>query len=160
MKTIIALLLIATIIPNKTMTVTSTAFGNNEMIPSKYTCDGADVNPPLLITEIPDGTKSLALIVDDPDVLDGTVDHWVMWNMPVMADIDENTASGTQGRNKKGNNTYMGPCPPSGTHHYHFRVYALDTKLELDEGAGKKTLLNAMQGHIVGMGELVGIYRK
>jgi Raf kinase inhibitor-like YbhB/YbcL family protein len=158
MKTLL-LIIMATLI-YKPLTVKSPAFGSNEMIPSKYTCTGSDINPALSIAGIPDGTKSLALVVDDPDAPNGTFDHWVMWNVPVTANIGENTAPGIQGKNGKGNNTYMGPCPPSGTHHYHFRVYALDTQLDLPATAGKKELLKAIEGHTLASGELVGLYKK
>jgi hypothetical protein len=130
------------------------------MIPSKYTCDGDNINPPLTIKNIPKQTKSLALIVDDPDAPSGTFDHWITWNIPPVETIGENSAPGSHGRNGSGRNGYMGPCPPSGTHHYHFKVYALDTKLTLQEGANKKQLENAMKGYILAMGELIGLYKK
>jgi Raf kinase inhibitor-like YbhB/YbcL family protein len=145
---------------NKPLIVESPAFANNEMIPDKYTCAGSNFNPALVITSTPDGTKSLALIVDDPDAPNGTFDHWVMWNIPVAAVIDENSAPGIQGKNGKGENRYTGPCPPSGTHHYNFKVYALDTKLTLAAGADKNALLKAMETHILASGGLIGLYKK
>ena len=108
----------------KTLTVSSPAFSNNGFIPSKYTCDGSNINPELIIRDIPQDTRSLALIIDDPDAPKGTFDHWVMWNIPVKDKIDENSTPGAEGKNGKNENKYMGPCPPSGTHHYHFKVYA------------------------------------
>lgn len=145
---------------NKPLVVTSPVFANNEIIPAKYTCIGSDVNPAITITDIPDHTKSLALIVDDPDAPNGTFDHWVMWNIPVTNKIDENSAPGVQGKNGKGENKYMGPCPPSGTHHYNFKLYALDTKLDLPAGSDKNMLLKAMDKHILASGGLIGLFNK
>jgi len=158
MKTLF-LIVMATVL-NKPLIVESPAFANNELIPAKYTCVGSNINPTLVITDIPYGTKSLALIVDDPDAPHGTFDHWVMWNIPAVGVIDENSAPGIQGKNGKGENKYMGPCPPSGTHHYHFKVYALDIKLKLPAGADKNALLKAMDKHILASGELIGLFKK
>jgi Raf kinase inhibitor-like YbhB/YbcL family protein len=154
------LLIVMSIATTKTLTVSSPAFSNNGSIPSKYTCDGSNINPELMIKDIPTDTKSLVLIVDDPDAPKGTFDHWVMWNIPVKDKIDENSAPGTQGKNGKSENKYTGPCPPSGTHHYHFKVYALDTKLELPASTNKEALLKAIEGHILASGELIGLYKK
>lgn len=148
------------IVANKTLTVKSPAFENNQSIPSKYTCDGSNINPALSIKDIPKESKSLALVIDDPDAPKGTFDHWIMWNIPVKEMIEENSAPGAQGKNGKGENKYYGPCPPSGTHHYHFHVYALDTKLDLPVNTDKNALLKAMEGHIIGQGELIGTYKK
>ena len=144
----------------KTLSVTSAAFSNNGDIPLKYTCEGEGINPPLDISDIPDGTKSLALIVDDPDAPHGTFDHWIMWNIAPDSQIKEDSAPGKQGLNGKKEKKYYGPCPPSGTHHYHFKVFALDTEFELPEEADKSALLKAMEGHIIGQGEIVGLYKK
>lgn len=144
---------------NKPLTVKSPAFGNNEIIPAKYTCLGSNVNPALIITEIPAGTQSLALIVDDPDAPNGTFDHWLMWNIPVKT-IDEDSAPGVQGENGFGECNYMGPCPPSGTHYYNFKVYALDRKLSLPAGALKEALLREMDQHILASGGLIGFFAK
>jgi Raf kinase inhibitor-like YbhB/YbcL family protein len=130
------------------------------MIPAKYTCSGSNINPELTIKDIPSEAKSLALIVEDPDAPNGTFDHWIMWNIPVKEKIEENSVPGTQGKNGKNENKYMGPCPPSGTHHYHFGIYALGSKLDLPAGTDKKGLLKAMEGNILGKGELVGLYKK
>ncbi len=154
------LLLTMAIVNTKTLTIKSPAFSNNGPIPTKYACDGSNISPELQISEIPEGTKSLVLIVDDPDAPKGTFDHWVMWNIPVKDKIAENSAPGTQGKNGKGENKYTGPCPPSGTHHYHFKVYALDTKLDIAANSDKKAVLKAIEGHIVASGELVGTYKK
>ena len=142
------------------LTVSSTAFQSNGMIPSKYTCDGTNINPPLKIAGAPSGAKSLAIILEDPDAPNGTFVHWVTWNIKPTDMIAENFAIGIQGNNGAGKLGYMGPCPPTGTHHYHFKVYALDAMLDLKAGADKKTLEAAMQNHVVGYGELIGTYAK
>jgi Raf kinase inhibitor-like YbhB/YbcL family protein len=142
------------------MKITSPAFDHNTMIPKKYTCQGKDVSPPLAISGIPEGTVSLALINDDPDAPMGTWDHWVIWNIKPVEEILENTAPGIQGRNSGGTNDYGGPCPPSGTHRYFFKLYALDSTLELKEGATKAKLETAMKGHILAQAELIGLYKK
>ena len=143
-----------------TMKLTSPSFGHRQSIPSKFTCEGNDVNPSLTIEEIPAGTKSLALIVDDPDAPMGTWVHWVVFNIPVTKAIAENSVPGTQGHNDFGRKEYGGPCPPSGTHRYFFKLYALDTLLDLREGTDKRTLERAMQGHILSSAELIGLYKK
>lgn len=145
---------------SKPLMVKSPAFENNELIPSRYTCIGSDINPPITIADIPDGTKSLALIIDDPDAPNGTFDHWVMWNIPVTNLINEDSAPGIQGKNGKSENKYIGPCPPSGTHHYNFKVFALDIQLDLPASADQNTLLMAMDTHILASGGLIGLYRK
>ena len=132
------------------MELTSTAFNHNENIPSKYTCKGKDINPPLEIKEIPEGAKSLVLIVDDPDAPHKIWDHWILFNInPHIQYIKEDMAPGVQGLNSWNKNKYGGPCPPSGTHRYFFKLYALDCKLELDETATKEYLIEEMQGHIL-----------
>ncbi|MFL5753255.1 MAG: YbhB/YbcL family Raf kinase inhibitor-like protein [Bacteroidia bacterium] len=148
------------IVVNKTLTVKSPAFVNNGHIPAKYTCDNAGINPPLTIGGVPEEAQSLVLIVDDPDAPGKTFDHWLMWNIPVTGKIEENSAPGVQGRNSRKENKYMGPCPPRGIHHYHFRMYALDVMLEISPDSDKEDLLKAMDGHIVASGELIGLYAK
>jgi Raf kinase inhibitor-like YbhB/YbcL family protein len=146
-----------------TLTVTSPAFAGGGAIPAKYTCDGADVNPPLLIGPVPAGTAALALIMDDPDAPVGTWVHWVIWNIPAQTrEIRENSvpAGASQGKNGWGRNSYGGPCPPSGTHRYFFKLYALDAPLNLGAAADKSELEKAMRGHILGQGELMGTYRR
>ena len=140
--------------------VKSPAFENNQLIPVKYTCDGQDVNPPLMIEGVPPETKTLALIVDDPDAPRGTFDHWVVWNIPPSGKIEEHSIPGTEGLNSAGQRGYMGPCPPSGTHRYFFKVYALDAKLNLKSEARKKDLEKAMESHVLAKGELIGLYRR
>ena len=137
-----------------------TAFGSNAMIPAKYTCEGDNVNPPLDIAGVPAQAKSMALIVDDPDAPNGTFVHWVSWNIPQTGHFKENNAPGKNGMNGAKKSGYMGPCPPSGKHHYHFKVYALDMMLNLPDDTDKAGLEKAMSGHIVASGELVGLYQK
>lgn len=142
------------------MDVMSPEFENGKNIPGKFTCDGDDINPTLIIEDIPAGTKSLALIVDDPDAPMGTWVHWVSFNIPVVSRIDEDSIPGKQGINDFGRKGYGGPCPPSGTHRYFFKLYALDNVLDLNEGIKKEALEKAMEGHILDKAELIGIYKK
>jgi Raf kinase inhibitor-like YbhB/YbcL family protein len=144
----------------KELTVKSPAFENNKLIPSKYTCDGEDVSPPLKIEGIPEKTKSLALIMEDPDAPSGLWVHWLIWNIPPSAEIQENSVPGTEGLNTNKKNSYHGPCPPGGTHRYYFKIYALDTHLNLGAFSEKEVLENAMQNHILAQGELMGLYRR
>jgi Raf kinase inhibitor-like YbhB/YbcL family protein len=143
-----------------TLKVTSPAFTDNTAIPSKYSCEGQSVNPAVFVKHVPEGTQSLALILFDPDAPGGGFTHWVMWNIDPTGMIGENAAPGVQGKNGKGDNGYTGPCPPDGTHHYHFMVYALDTKLDLPASTGKEDLETAMKGHILATGDLIGLYKK
>ncbi len=143
--------------------ISSPVFQNNGSIPSKYTCDGANVNPPLKIENVPAGTKSLALIVDDPDAPRGIWVHWVVWNIdPKIGEIRENTVpkGSIQGVNDFEKHDYGGPCPPSGTHRYFFKVYALDTLLNFSSDAGKAGLEKAMQGRILAQAQIVGLYKR
>ena len=147
----------------KGLQLVSPAFKNNEFIPEKYTCDGKDINPPLLIENIPSGTKSMALIVDDPDAPEGTWVHWVVWNIsPDTKEMKESSVPGgaQQGVNDFRKHEYGGPCPPSGTHRYFFKLYALDTMLNLGSKAKKSDLEQAMKGHILEKTELIGRYRR
>jgi Raf kinase inhibitor-like YbhB/YbcL family protein len=145
----------------KKLVVKSPAFENNKLIPVKYTCDGDNVNPPLTIEDVPEGTKSLVLIVDDPDAPSGIWNHWVVWNIPPDArKIEENTVPGTEGISTSRKHNYGGPCPPYGTHRYFFKVYALDAKLDLTANSKKKDVEEAMESHILAEGELVGLYRR
>ncbi|MEM2914136.1 MAG: YbhB/YbcL family Raf kinase inhibitor-like protein [Candidatus Bathyarchaeia archaeon] len=144
----------------KELTVMSPVFENNGFIPAKYTCDGDDVNPPLKIEGLPSGTQSLVLIVDDPDAPMGTWDHWIVWNIKPLEKIEENSVPGIEGLNSFNKHSYGGPCPPSGAHRYYFKVYALDTKLNLNPNSRKKDVEKAMEGHILAKGEIVGRYRR
>jgi Raf kinase inhibitor-like YbhB/YbcL family protein len=143
----------------KQLIVQSTAFRNNQRIPKKYTCDGDGVNPPLKINGVPSETKSLALVFEDPDAPSGIFIHWLVWNISTKAEILENSVPGIQGKNTSGRASFASPCPPSGTHHYIFNIYALDVELELDEGANRMELELAMQNHVIAKGELTGLYR-
>jgi Raf kinase inhibitor-like YbhB/YbcL family protein len=143
------------------MELTSDAFRHETRIPSKYTCDGDDVSPPLAISGVPDGTETLALIVDDPDAPSGTWDHWIAYDIPVSETIPEGVATlGSPGRNSWGRSGYGGPCPPSGTHRYFFTVYALDVTLGLEAGAKKQALLEALEGHVLAEATLLGRYSR
>jgi Raf kinase inhibitor-like YbhB/YbcL family protein len=140
--------------------VESPVFESNNLIPAKYTCDGEDVNPPLTVENVPDDAKSLVLILDDPDAV-GVWNHWLVWNIPAgTREIEEHSVPGVQGANTGGRRRYGGPCPPSGTHRYFFKVYALDIELDLDVGSKKKDVENAMRGHVLAEGELMGLYRR
>ncbi|MFO8053009.1 MAG: YbhB/YbcL family Raf kinase inhibitor-like protein [Candidatus Omnitrophota bacterium] len=143
------------------MKISSSAFGHNEMIPRKYSCQGQDISPELIIEDIPEGTKSLALIVDDPDAPMGTWVHWVVYNIPVDKNkIEEGAVPGKEAINNFGKKSYGGPCPPSGTHRYFFKIYALDGELDLQPEAEKKDLEKAMEGRILDKTELIGLYKK
>ena len=144
------------------MKMTSSAFQEGANIPSKFTCDGADTSPPLQIADIPSGAKSLALIVDDPDAPSGLFTHWIVWNMtPQTSGIGEgSTPNGVQGTNDFGKSGYGGPCPPSGTHRYYFKIFALDRELNLPFGAKRGQLDAAMKSHVVAQGELMGRYSR
>ena len=142
------------------MKLTSPEFENGNMIPRKFTCEGDNIHPTLIIEDIPTGTKSLALIVDDPDAPMGTWVHWVSFNIPVVSQIDEDSIPGKQGINDFGRKDYGGPCPPSGTHRYFFKLYALDNVLDLNEGINKEALEDAVEGHILDKAELIGLYKK
>ena len=144
----------------KELRITSPVFENNGFIPAKYTCDGDNVNPPLRIEGMPKETESLILIVDDPDAPMGTWDHWIVWNIPPTEKIEENSIPGTEGLNDFRRHSYGGPCPPSGTHRYFFRVYALDMKLELNPDSRKKNVERAMEAHVLAKGQIMGLYRR
>ncbi len=143
--------------------ITSPAFQNNGMIPRQYTCDGRDINPPLIIAGVPQGAKSLALICDDPDAPVGIWVHWVIWNIdPGVKEIKENSVpqGGVQGINDFRKHSYGGPCPPGGTHRYFFKIYALDTTLSISPNSNKADLEKAMKGHILAEGQLIGLYKR
>ena len=142
------------------MLLKSPAFEHNQYIPAEFTCQGRDVNPELNIYNIPKATKSLVLIMDDPDAPAGTWVHWLVYDVAVMESIAEDSVPGKQGKNSWDRINYGGPCPPSGTHRYFFKLYALDCLLSLPAGADKKTLEKAMQGHILDQTELIGLYQK
>lgn len=150
------------------ISVTSSAFKEGEMIPSKYTCDGDDISPPIDWLGVPAEAKSIAMISDDPDAPMGTWVHWVIFNIPPQAKgLSENVPAkesledgSIQGVNDSHKIGYGGPCPPSGVHRYYFKVYALDVSLQLKPGITKKALESAMKGHILAEGQLMGRYRR
>jgi hypothetical protein len=150
------------------MNLTSSAFTHGAIIPKEYTCDGRDISPPLSWSDPPEKTQSFALIMDDPDAPMGTWVHWVIYNIPAAArglsegvPTDAELPDGSrQGRNSWRRIGYGGPCPPSGTHRYFFKLYALDTKLNLTSGVTKEELFQAMKGHMVAQAELMGRYSR
>lgn len=142
------------------LVIKSTAFANTNHIPPKYTCTGENISPELLIEGLPSNTKTMALIMEDPDTALGTFDHWVVWNIPPVVKIEEGSKIGVTGQNSRKENKYTGPCPPNGIHEYHFKIYALDTELNLPQSTGKKDLLKAIEGHILASAELTGSFQK
>jgi Raf kinase inhibitor-like YbhB/YbcL family protein len=150
--------------------LTSDAFMSGQSIPAKYACTGRNISPALAWNEPPSGTQSFALIADDPDAPMGTWVHWVLFNIPATArslqedlpvtgkNVDPNAIF--VGKNSSGNIGYDGPCPPSGTHHYFFKLYALDTVISLLPGATKEQVLKELEGHILAQGELMGTFSK
>ena len=150
------------------MIIISSAFQEGGMIPARFTCDGQDISPPLSWSGLPANTKSLALISDDPDAPMGTWVHWVAYNIPPdMPGFEEGIAKDTlakkgvlQGMTDFRRQEYGGPCPPSGTHRYYFKLYALDVILELNPGATKKQVEAAMQGHILAQAQIMGRYTR
>ncbi len=152
------------------MKLTSSAFTEGAKIPSKYTCDGQNVNPPLTISDVPAKAKSLVLIMDDPDIPDFVKqkfgiqvwDHWIVFNVPPETrEIPEGkNPPGVVGRNTGGNNSYGGPCPPDREHRYFFKLYALNTELDLPEGATKAEVEKAMKNHILAEAKLMGRYER
>jgi Raf kinase inhibitor-like YbhB/YbcL family protein len=151
------------------MNITSPAFQHNAPMPSTFTCDGENVNPPLEFTDVPESAQSLVLLMDDPDVPknlkpDGMWDHWVIYNIkPTVTSIAENsTPPGEQGLNSGGENEYYGACPPDRQHRYFFKLFALDTELTFDDPSKvtKQMVIEAMQGHVIEEAELIGLYER
>lgn len=146
------------------LVIKSPAFGNQEYIPKRYSGEGEDANPPLIFENVPEGTKSLALIVDDPDAPMGTWDHWIVFNIPSgVREIKEGEVpqGAVLGKNNFGKLEYGGPYPPPGKpHRYFFKLYALDTTLNLRKGVEKKEVEKAMEGHILSQTTLVGLYKR
>jgi Raf kinase inhibitor-like YbhB/YbcL family protein len=143
------------------MKISSPSFADGQAIPAKYTCDGDDINPPLVFSGAPPSAKSLVLIMDDPDAPGGTFDHWIVWNIPPTTSgvAEGQPLRGVVGRNGFGKNGYGGPCPPSGEHRYQFKLYALDTTLDLPRSASKAQLERAMKGHILAEAAMMGRYK-
>jgi Raf kinase inhibitor-like YbhB/YbcL family protein len=145
------------------MKITSSAFPEGGNIPQKFSCDGSDVNPPLHFDGAPAGVKSLALVVEDPDAPSGLFTHWLVWNFDAKTtNIPENNVphQAGEGTNDFGKTGYGGPCPPSGTHRYYFKIFALDQPLDLKPGAKRKEVDAAIRGHVIGQGELMGRYSR
>jgi len=150
--------------------VTSAAFHEGEAIPAQYTCDGDNVSPPIRWGRLPKDSQSLALICEDPDAPSGTFVHWLIFNLPpIVSDLPEamptyqelEETGAIQGSNDFNNIGYDGPCPPPGKpHRYYFRLYALDTKLQLTAGAKQRDFMRALEGHILGEGHLMGTYQR
>lgn len=144
-------------------TLTSSAFAPGETIPPRHSCDGENLSPPLSWSSPPDGTRSLALIVDDPDAPVGTFTHWLAWGIdPEAGGLAEGEAVPVEGRNDFGVTGYGGPCPPPGhgRHRYFFRLYALDSEVGLPAGASREELEQALDGHVLAVAELVGSYER
>jgi Raf kinase inhibitor-like YbhB/YbcL family protein len=154
--------------PDQTLALTSSAFKNEATIPERYTCVGHNESPELMWTGVPSGTRSFVLILDDPDAPMGTFTHWVAYNLPPNTktlpqglSATASLSDGEQGINGRGEPGYTGPCPPPGKpHHYHFRLYALDEKLELGAGATAQQVEEAIKGHVLASAELVGIFQR
>ena len=147
-----------TVVDFKPLKVSSSEFQDDGLIPSKYTCDGENINPPLDIKGIPEETKCLAIIVEGHNVPIHCLDHWIAWNIPATRHIKAGRVMEAEGRNDFGENKYNGPFP--GTQHYYFKVYALDTLLDIPTTSTKRELEKAMSEHIIGFGELTGIYKR
>jgi Raf kinase inhibitor-like YbhB/YbcL family protein len=148
--------------PQKTIKVTSSAFKMNEAIPAQYTCEGANKSPPLAWSNVPKNAKSVALVVEDPEAPKGTFTHWLVTDLPVSETSLAADAQIPQGavaaKNDKGETGYTGPCPPSGVHHYHFHVYALDK--EIGPQQSQSDFLSAIRGHVLAEGDLIATYEK
>ena len=142
----------------RSLTVASSAFVQNTTIPTEYTCNGKGISPPLEWTKVPKNTQSIAVLMDDPDAPKGILAHWIVTNIPATATALSPNAPLPEGAHamKSDTNGYVGPCPPSGTHHYHFRVFALDQRLGTI--GSREELLAAIKGHVLAEGELVGLY--
>jgi Raf kinase inhibitor-like YbhB/YbcL family protein len=140
------------------MKLTSPSFGNNEYLPQRFSCLGDGINPELLIADIPSNTKTLALLVVDPDAPSGTWTHWVVYNIPLLSRITEASVPGEQGISSSGNNSYDSPCPPSGVHRYIFKIFALDSRLKFKSPPDKEAFTKAIAGHIIEEAELTGLF--
>lgn len=146
------------------LAVTSDAFEQEGVIPTLYSCKGEAINPPLTIDNIPEGTQSLAIIMDDPDAPRGLFTHWLEWNIPVASAVSstttiaENSNPGISGTGTSGKTGYHPPCPPNGRHRYYFKVYALDTALDLPVGSERSSMEDGMHGHVIAQGELMAYY--
>lgn len=145
------------------MKIESTAFKDNELIPPKYTCDGENINPPLVISDVPENAKSLVLVVDDPDASGGTFVHWTVWNInPHIKEIPENSCpqNSVEGMTDSGRAGYCSPCPPYGTHRYFFKLFALNTTLDPDTSVKAADIEKEIEENILAKAQLVGLYRR
>jgi Raf kinase inhibitor-like YbhB/YbcL family protein len=142
------------------LTVTSPDFENEGEIPSRFTCDGEDINPAFEIGDMPAGTKSIVVFMEDPDRRSASMNFWTLWNLKPTGVIEEGTTSGVRGSNSMGKSAYLGPCPAAGTHRYFFKVFALNDMLNLPEDADRWAVQEAMKGHVLASGEMMGWYRK
>lgn len=143
------------------MKITSSAFEHEGPIPTRYTCDGDNISPPLVFSDIPETTRSLALIMDDPDAIGGNFNHWTVWNInPKSREFPEGSTSpeAIEGRTSYATPGYGGPCPPNNRHRYFFRLYALDTLLRLGSHSAREEVDAAMSGHVIDQAELMGTY--
>lgn len=170
MKTLIITLAVVSMAPGTSsfaaqpekIKITTSAFSDGGEIPSKFTCDGANVSPPLQITAVPKDAKSLVLIVDDPDAPGGLFTHWTIWNIDPKTNLIAEAAApaGVQGTNDFNKSGYGAPCPPFGSHRYYFKIYALDRQLELKPGARRREIDAAIKGHVIAEGQIMGRYSK
>lgn len=145
------------------MLLASSVFEHNSFIPHRYTCDGEDINPPLIVSDVPANAKSLALLVDDPDAPAGDWVHWLVWNIdPSLKEIPEKSVpvGSVQGITDFGKSGWGGPCPPTGTHRYFFKLFALDQELDLSPNSRKAEFLKAIDGHVLSKSELIGLYKR
>ncbi|MFA5231154.1 MAG: YbhB/YbcL family Raf kinase inhibitor-like protein [Candidatus Omnitrophota bacterium] len=142
------------------MRLSSPEFEHNGYLPRKFTCQGEKINPALIIDAIPFQAKSLALIVEDPDAVGGNFVHWIVYNIPIVGRIEEDTIPGKQGINSLGGLAYVSPCPPTGTHRYFFKIYALDAMLNYDEGLSRLELEKEISAHLLDKAELIGLFQK
>lgn len=160
----VALCLFSLAIQAGSLKLVSPAFGNTSQIPKQYTCEGADVSPPLFWQNPPDNTQSFVLIVDDVDAPAGDWVHWLLFNIPadiwILSEAAEVPKGALSGQNSWGQTGYRGPCPPGGKHHYFFKLYALDTILNLKSDATRQDVFDAMDNHVLETSELIGIYSK
>lgn len=154
------LFVLISMVAQSTLTITSRSFNEGELIPSEYTCEGSNTSPELSITHVPQDAKTLVLFMFEPDAPGSSFDHWISFDIIPAGKIKEGAEPGVKGTNSNETTGYAGPCPPTGTHSYHFVVYALDTKLNLSEGASRKMVEEAMTGHIMATGKITGLYKK
>ncbi|MCB9064597.1 MAG: YbhB/YbcL family Raf kinase inhibitor-like protein [Chitinophagales bacterium] len=158
---ILIALLYGTSVYGQGLEISSSSFTHNKEMPKKFSCQGENTSPDLSINNLPAKTESIAIIMHDPDApMEGGFTHWVIWNIDVQDFIPEDFKGGMQGLNSAGKSGYIGMCPPTGTHHYHFYVYALDTKLDISTQTDNQGLEKAMKGHVLEMGILTGLYKK